>query len=304
MSASFAQRSKNIDQLIQKVSHFAEIEGEHESIISGLSFHSRISPTESTHCIYSLGLGLVLQGQKDIIIGDKVYQCKQGHSMLTTIDLPVTSHVVEASFKKPFLALLLLLDLKMVNEVIADLPVKDLPPYSDHTHESFTVESADIPLIDAVFRLVKLIDEPVMLPHLADLIKKEIVIRLLNSSQGVYLRQLVKSGSVNQKIHQIVSWLKNNFAEPIRIDDLAERAFMSPSTFRQHFREVTGMSPLQYQKQLRLQEARHLMLNQNLDAGRAASMVGYESASQFSREYSRLFGESPQRDIQRMKQNT
>lgn len=304
MSASFAQRSKNIDQLIQKVSHFAEVEGEHESIISGLSFHSRISPTESTHCIYSLGLGLVLQGQKEVIIGDKVYQCHEGHSMLTTIDLPVTSHVVEASLKKPFLALLLLLDFKMVNEVIADLPVKDLPTYSDDTHESFTVELADIPLMDAVFRLVKLIDEPVMIPHLADLIKKEIVIRLLNSSQGVYLRQLVKSGSVNQKIHQIVSWLKNNFAQPIRMDDLAEKAFMSPSTFRQHFREVTGMSPLQYQKQLRLQEARHLMLNQNLDAGRAASLVGYESASQFSREYSRLFGESPQRDIQRMKQNT
>lgn len=304
MSASFAQRSKNIDQLIQKVSHFAEVEGEHESIISGLSFHSRISPTESTHCIYSLGLGLVLQGQKEVIIGDKVYQCHEGHSMLTTIDLPVTSHVVEASLKKPFLALLLLLDIKMVNEVVVDLPVKDLPLYSDHTHESLTVESADIPLMDAILRLVKLIDEPVMIPHLADLIKKEIIIRLLNSSQGVYLRQLVKSGSVNQKIHQIVSWLKNNFAQPIRMDDLAERAFMSPSTFRQHFREVTGMSPLQYQKQLRLQEARHLMLNQNLDAGRAASLVGYESASQFSREYSRLFGESPQRDIQRMKQNT
>ena len=143
-----------------------------------------------------------------------------------------------------------------------------------------------------------------MISHLADLIKKEIIIRLLNSSQGVYLRQLVKSGSVNQKIHQIVSWLKNNFAQPIRMDDLAEKAFMSPSTFRQHFREVTGMSPLQYQKQLRLQEARHLMLNQNLDAGRAASLVGYESASQFSREYSRLFGDSPQRNIQRMKQNT
>jgi len=304
MSASFAQRSKNTDQLIQKVSDFAEVEGEHESIISGLSFHSRISPTESTHCIYSLGLGLVLQGQKEVIIGDKVYQCHEGHSILTTIDLPVTSHVVEASLKKPFLALLLLLDLKMVNEVIADLSVKELPTYSDDTHESFTVELADIPLMDAVFRLVKLIDEPIMIPHLADLIKKEIVIRLLNSSQGVYLRQLVKSGSVNQKIHQIVSWLKNNFAQPIRMDDLAEKAFMSPSTFRQHFREVTGMSPLQYQKQLRLQEARHLMLNQNLDAGRAASLVGYESASQFSREYSRLFGESPQRDIQRMKQNT
>jgi len=304
MPVASAERSKNIDQLIQKVSRLAEIEGDHQSVISGLSFHSRMSPTESAHCIYSLGLGIVLQGQKEVIIGDNVYQCHDGHSMLTTIDLPITSHVTEASLEKPFLSLLLLLDLKMVNEIIADLPLKDLPMYSDDTHESFTVGLADMPLMDAVFRLVKLIEEPAMIPHLADLFKKEIVIRLLNSSQGVYLRQLVKSGSVNQKIHQIVSWLKNNFAQPIRMDDLAVRAFMSPSTFRQHFREVTGMSPLQYQKQLRLQEARHLMLNQNLDAGRAATLVGYESASQFSREYSRLFGESPQRDIQRMKQNT
>ncbi|MCG9481184.1 AraC family transcriptional regulator [Acinetobacter pittii] len=304
MPVASAERSKNIDQLIQKVSRLAEIEGDHQSVISGLSFHSRMSPTESEHCIYSLGLGIVLQGQKEVIIGDNVYQCHDGHSMLTTIDLPITSHVTEASLEKPFLSLLLLLDLKMVNEIIADLPLKDLPMYSDDTHESFTVGLADMPLMDAVFRLVKLIEEPAMIPHLADLFKKEIIIRLLNSSQGVYLRQLVKSGSVNQKIHQIVSWLKNNFAQPIRMDDLAVRAFMSPSTFRQHFREVTGMSPLQYQKQLRLQEARHLMLNQNLDAGRAATLVGYESASQFSREYSRLFGESPQRDIQRMKQNT
>ncbi|EHU1702783.1 AraC family transcriptional regulator [Acinetobacter baumannii] len=304
MPVAFAERSKNIDQLIQKVSHLAEIEGDHQSVISGLSFHNRISPTESANCIYSLGLGIVLQGQKEVIIGDNVYQCHDGHSMLTTIDLPVISHVTEASLKKPFLSLLLLLDLNMVNEIIADLPLKDLPMYSDDTHESFTVGLADIPLMDAVFRLVKLIEEPAMIPHLADLLKKEIIIRLLNSSQGVYLRQLVKSGSVNQKIHQIVSWLKNNFAQPIRMDELAVRAFMSPSTFRQHFREVTGMSPLQYQKQLRLQEARHLMLNYNFDAGRAAISVGYESASQFSREYSRLFGDSPQRDIQRMKQNT
>lgn len=304
MPISFADQSKNIDQLIQKVSCLAEIEGDHQSIIPELSFHSRMNPTESTHCIYSLGLGIVLQGQKEVVIGDKIYQCHEGHSMLTTIDLPVTSHVVQASSQKPFLAILLQLDIQVVNEVIANMPVKELPTLSDDIHESFTVELIDIPLIDAVFRLVKMLDEPIMISHLADLIKKEIIIRLLNGHQGVYLRQLVKSGSVNQKIHQVVNWLKNNYTQPIRMDDLAEKAFMSPSTFRQHFREVTGMSPLQYQKQLRLQQARHLMLNQNIDAGRAATLVGYESASQFSREYSRLFGESPQRDIQRMKQNT
>jgi len=299
-----AERSKNTEELIQIVSHFAEIEGDHVSNISELSFHSRMSPTESTHCVYNLGVGIILQGQKEIVIGNKVYKCFEGQSMLTTIDLPATSHVVQASSHKPFLAVLLLLNLQMVNEVVANTPVEEVSISSEDIHDSFSVDWVGASLTDAVLRLVKLLDEPAMIPHLADLIKKEIIVRLLNSSQGGYLRQLVKAGSVNQKIHQVVNWLKNNYTQPIRIDDLAERAFMSPSTFRQHFREITGMSPLQYQKQLRLQEARHLMLNQNLDAGRAASLVGYESPSQFSREYSRLFGESPQRDVQRLKQSS
>ncbi|MDH2549369.1 AraC family transcriptional regulator [Acinetobacter baumannii] len=298
------KKNKNIEQLIQLVSHFAETEGDYVSSISGLSFHSRMSPTESTHCIYNLGVGLILQGQKEIVVGEKVYQCFEGQSMLTTIDLPATSHVVQASVNKPFLAVLLLLDLQMVNEVVANMPIEEEPSSSEEIHDSFSVDSLDDALTDAVLRLIKVLEEPTMIPHLVPLIQKEIIVRILNSSQGVYLRQLVKTGSVNQKIHQVVNWLKNNYTQPIRMDDLAERAFMSPSTFRQHFREITGMSPLQYQKQLRLQEARHLMLNKNLDAGRAASLVGYESASQFSREYSRLFGESPQRDVQRLKQSS
>ncbi|OEC86244.1 AraC family transcriptional regulator [Acinetobacter sp. YK3] len=283
------ERNKNLVQLVQAVSHFAETEGDHVSNISGLSFHNRMSPTESTHCIYNLGVGLILQGQKEIVIGEKVYQCFEGQSMLTTIDLPATSHVVQASSNKPFLAVLLLLDLQMVNEVVANMPIEDEPLSSAEIHDSFSVDWTDDPLTDAVLRLVKVLEEPAMIPHLAHLIQKEIIVRILNSSQGIYLR--------------LVNWLKNNYTQPIRMDDLAERAFMSPSTFRQHFREITGMSPLQYQKQLRLQEARHLMLNKNLDAGRAANLVGYESASQFSREYSRLFGESPQRDVQRLKQS-
>lgn len=298
------KKNKNIEQLIQLVSHFAETEGDYVSSISGLTFHSRMSPTESTHCIYNLGVGLILQGQKEIVVGEKVYQCFEGQSMLTTIDLPATSHVVQASSNKPFLAVLILLDLQMVNEVVANMSLEEGPSSSEEIHDSFSVDWVDDALTDAVLRLVKVLEEPAMIHHLAPLIQKEIIVRILNSPQGVYLRQLVKIGSVNQKIHQVVNWLKNNYTQPIRMDDLAERAFMSPSTFRQHFREITGMSPLQYQKQLRLQEARHLMLNKNLDAGRAASLVGYESASQFSREYSRLFGESPQRDVQRLKQSS
>ena len=299
--ATSVERHVNMDQLTQAVSHFAEQSGDHISVIPQLSFHSRMHPTDSTHCLYNLGIGIILQGQKQVVIGDQVYQCVEGQSMLTTIDLPVTSHIVQASPQKPFLAVLLLLDLQMVNQVVAEMPTQNSTVAED-IHHSFTVEAVDTPLIDAFLRLIKVLDEPLMLPHLAPLIQKEIIVRVLNGPHGTYLRQLVRSGSANQKIHQVVNWLKHNYVQPMRMDDLANQAFMSPSTFRQHFRAVTGMSPLQYQKQLRLQEARHLMFNQNVDAGRAAGLVGYESASQFSREYSRLFGESPQRDIQRMRQ--
>ncbi|WDZ50063.1 AraC family transcriptional regulator [Acinetobacter vivianii] len=290
------------EQLINAIARFTEVQGDHVSDIPQLSFHSRRHPTDSAHCIYNLGIGIILQGQKQVVIGDQVYQCSEGQSMLTTIDLPVTSHIVQASRQKPFLAVLLLLDLQMVNQVIADMP-QELWMESDQNHPSFSVETVDAALVDAFLRLVKVLDEPVMIPHLVPLIQKEIIVRVLNGPHGIYLRQLVKSGSAHHKIHQVVSWLKHNYVQPMRMDDLADKAFMSPSTFRQHFRAVTGMSPLQYQKQLRLQEARHLMFNQNVDAGRAAGLVGYESASQFSREYSRLFGESPQRDIQRMRQS-
>ncbi|ENW78308.1 hypothetical protein F909_03995 [Acinetobacter sp. ANC 3929] len=299
--ATSVERNVNMEQLIDAVSCFTEHSDDHISVIPQLSFHRRMRPTDSTHCIYHLGIGIILQGQKQVVIGEQVYQCSEGQSMLTTIDLPVTSHIVQASPQKPFLAVLLLLDLQMVNQVIADMP-QELWMESDHNHPSFSVESADAPLVDAFLRLVKVLDESIMIPHLVPLIQKEIIVRILNGPHGIYLRQLVKSGSAHHKIHQVVSWLKHNYVQPMRMDDLADKAFMSPSTFRQHFRAVTGMSPLQYQKQLRLQEARHLMFNQNIDAGRAAGLVGYESASQFSREYSRLFGESPQRDIQRMRQ--
>jgi AraC-like DNA-binding protein len=153
----------------------------------------------------------------------------------------------------------------------------------------------------ALVRLVNLLDEPTLVPRLAPLIQQEITIRLLTGPHGPHLRHLVIAGSPGQQIAKAVAWLKQNFAQPLHGDDLANRAHMSPSTFRQHFRALTGVSPLQYQKQLRLQEARQLMLNENLDAGGAAVSVGYESASQFSREYSRLFGAPPQRDITRMR---
>jgi transcriptional regulator GlxA family with amidase domain len=179
----------------------------------------------------------------------------------------------------------------------------ELPPSRrDTARQSLTVETLDPALLDAALRLVKLLDEPDLALRLAPLVQQEIAIRLLRGPHGPHLRRLGTIGSPSQQIAKAVTWLKRNFVEPLRVDDLADRAHMSPSTLRQHFRAITGLSPLQFQKQLRLQEARQLMLSQSLDAGSAAARVGYQSASQFSREYGRLFGAPPQRDIRRMRQ--
>src|SRR6476659_1263612 len=166
---------------------------------------------------------------------------------------------------------------------------------------SIAFKALDAAVLDALIRLVTLLHEPALAPRLAPLIQQEIIIRLLTGPHGSQLRRLVTAGSPSQQIAKAVAWLKQNFVETLHGDDLADRAHMSPSSFRQHFRALTGVSPLQYQKQLRLQEARQLMLNENFDAGSAGGRVGYESPSQFSREYSRLFGAPPQRDVTRLR---
>ena len=156
-------------------------------------------------------------------------------------------------------------------------------------------------LLDALTRLVRLLDEPQLIALVAPLIQKEIIVRLLNGGHGPTLRHLVTTGSPGQQIAKVIAWLKQHYTQDICMDDLAEKAHMSSSTFRQHFRTVAGLSPLQYLKHLRLQDARHLMLSEDMDASSAALRVGYESASQFSREYTRLFGAPPLRDIKRVR---
>lgn len=280
--------------LSNTVSRMVITDGDHQTAIPTLSLHRR-SEASTTHCIYNLGLGIVLQGEKQVMVGDSVLTYTAGQTMLTTIDIPVVSHTRNTPDHKPFLGLMLLIDVQMINQLVNQMGQQKL---KELAQPSFSVQPIDYALIDAVSRLVSLLDEPALLPLLSPVLQQEIMVRLLTGVNGVYLRQLIKTGSVSQKIMKAVAWLKHNFVQAIRIDDLADQVFMSPSTFRQHFREITGMSPLQYQKQLRLQEARHLMLNQRLDVGHAAGLVGYESASQFSREYARLFGLAPQKDIQ------
>lgn len=282
--------------LAQTVEHLTRTDEDHQTAIPALSLHRRSAPS-ATHCIYNLGLGMVLQGEKQVIIGEHIFTYRAGQSMLTTIDLPVISHTRRTSSHQPFLGVMLLLDTAMIRTMVAQMGQLDM---KEETVPSFGVQTMDYALIESVNRLVNLLNEPVLLSQLSPIVQQEIMIRLLTGPNAVYLRQLIKAGSVSEKIEKAVAWLKYNFIQQIQMDDLAEQVYMSPSTFRQRFREITGMSPLQYQKQLRLQEARHLMLNQQVDVGHAAGLVGYESASQFSREYSRLFGSSPQKDIQNL----
>jgi AraC-like DNA-binding protein len=275
--------------LARAIRTFAQTNGDHTTAIPALTLHRRAAPTEPLHCIYHLGLGVVAQGGKQVILGSESLSYMPGQSMLTTIDLPVVSHVTHATSREPFLGMMLRLDARAILQLAAEM---DAPRRQrDAVYRTVSIETLGADLLDALLRLVNLLEQPDLVPHLAPLIQQEITVRLLTGPHGPHLRHIVTVGSPSQQ----------NFIEAFRVDDLADRAHMSPSTFRQHFRSVTGVSPLQYQKQLRLQEARQLMLNENHDAGSAAGQVGYESPSQFSREYSRLFGAPPQRDVSRMR---
>ena len=285
--------------LARAIRRFAQTDGDHNTAIPALTLHRRSAPTEPLHCIYNLGLGVVAQGDKQVLLGGEAIDYGPGQSMLTTIDLPVVSHVTRASVREPFLGMMLTLDVRSIVQIASEM---DVPRLAARRRLWFD-------LVQSTRRRLARCADPAghtagragLVPRLAPLIQQEITIRLLTGPHGSQLRRLVTAGSPSQQIAKAVAWLKQNFVEALHGDDLADRAHMSPSTFRQHFRALTGLSPLQYQKQLRLQEARQLMLNQNLDAGGAAGRVGYESASQFSREYSRLFGAPPQRDIKRMR---
>ncbi|WP_144107499.1 AraC family transcriptional regulator [Paraburkholderia sp. BCC1886] len=292
-------RGAPMDGLAQAIARFAQSDGDYATAIPGLSLHRRKGPTEPLHCIFRLGLGVVAQGHKQALVGKEVVNYGPGQSMLTSIDLPVISHVTRASAETPMLGLMLTLDSRDIVKTAAEMQLQAssrLPSFAP-----VTVETLDDALLGAMVRLIGLLDQPDLAPHLAPLLKQEILVRLLAGAHRVQLLHLAANGSLSQHIARAVTWLRQNYSAHFQVDELAGHAHMSPSTFRQHFRSITGTSPLQYQKQLRLQEARQLMLSLGIDAGSAAVQVGYESASQFSREYSRLFGAPPQQDVRRLR---
>jgi AraC-like DNA-binding protein len=289
-----------LDDLARAVERIAQNDGDYLTAIPELSLHRRSATTDPMHCIYGFGVGITVSGQKRVALGEEVFDYSAGQSLLTTADLPVVTHITHASAAQPFMGLMLRLDPRAIVQAAAEMALPQ--PGKDFSYRAMSLGDLDATLLGAVTRLIELLHEPRLLPQLAPLLQQEILVRLLAGRHGPQLQRLVAVGSPSQQVVQSMAWLKMNFTQPVLADDLAASVHMSPSTFRQHFRAVAGMSPMQYLKQLRLQEARQLMLNQGIDAGTAGVRVGYESASQFSREYARLFGAPPSRDIRRMRE--
>ncbi|HWW06268.1 AraC family transcriptional regulator [Collimonas sp.] len=291
----------NENDLAQLVAGIAQTDGDYITQIPALTIYRRSAVTDPMQCIYGLGLGITVQGGKRVTLGDEIFDYGPGQSLVTSVDLPVASYVTRATAAEPYLGVRLELEGRAIAQVAAEMDFS--APLKIAATRAMSVVRLDQGLLDALTRLIRLLDEPHLIPLIVPLIQQEIIIRLLNGEHGPTLRHLVTVGSPSQQIAKVIAWLKQHFTDNVPIDDLATKAHMSPSTFRQHFRAVAGMSPLQYLKHLRLQDARQLMLNQDLDASSAALRVGYESPSQFSREYTRLFGAPPLRDIKRLRES-
>jgi len=272
---------------------------EYKTPIPGLFFYRHDNPTEPCFGLYDPCICLVAQGAKTVQTENKSFIYDPNNYLITSVHLPTIFQVISASPEKPYLGLVLKLDMKELSQLMID---SNLPsPRADRTEYGIATSEVTLALLSPFQKLISLLDEPESISILAPLIHKEILYRLLTGEQGARLRKIASTGSRSHQVARAVDWLKGNFSEQLRVDDLAEMANMSASSFHSHFRSMTSLSPLQYQKHLRLQEARRLMLAENLDATSAAFRVGYESSSQFSREYSRLFGAPPLRDVNQLR---
>lgn len=246
--------------------------------------------------VYEPSVAVILQGRKRVSVGADTLVYDAQHFLITSLDLPAVATLLEASPERPFLALALRLDLREVAGLMLSGALPPGPPDRAGGRAMATGRLTPL-LLEAFGRLLALLDRPEDIPVLAPLVQREIFYRLLVGELGPQLRRIAVAGSQGHQVGRAIALLRERFAEPLRVDELARAVRMSPSTFHLHFKALTAMSPLQYQKQLRLAEARRLMLTEHLDAAAAAYRVGYESPSQFSREYSRRFGGPPARDI-------
>ncbi|MBE4101155.1 AraC family transcriptional regulator [Vibrio parahaemolyticus] len=298
---SLPSRAFATQKLAKLIDRWTGNANQYDTPISGLRFSRWTTPTPPTSYTHNPSICLIAQGRKRVLLGEESFIYDANHFLISSVDLPIIANIIEASEEQPYLGLIVELDLTEISQLIIDSELAFTQ--SKEAQKGIAVGELSESLLGAFVRLAELLDEGQNIKILAPIIKREIFYRLLMSEQGTRLHQIVTAGSHSHQIAKAIDWLKNNFVKPLSVGDLASYTGMSKSSFYTHFRSMTSMTPLQFQKKLRLSEARRLMLTENLDAMAATFKVGYESPSQFSREYSRLFGAPPSKDIKLLREN-
>jgi AraC-like DNA-binding protein len=296
--------SENIDkqhELGKLIERFTGQDGVHPNSIPSLFFIRESIITEPISRVNEPSFCIIVQGEKEVWLGEECFRYGPGNYIVASVDLPVTGQVIRASSESPYLALKLEFTPSEILEVINDSEIQS--GQKKNAKRAMFISEVEPSLLDAVIRLACLLDNPKHIPILAPLFKKEILYWVLQGPNGEALEQMALEGSNALRIRNVIEHIIRNYEKTFRIEDLAEIANMSTASFHRHFKEVTAMSPIQFQKQLRLQEARRLLLAESSDVADVAFRVGYESQSQFSREYSRMFGFSPRADINRLREN-
>jgi AraC-like DNA-binding protein len=287
------------DELVERVARAVGEDGAVEAP-GGLRLLRRSSPTPKDHGVSSPAFCVIAQGSKEVLLGDDCYRYDADHYLITAAALPAATRVTEASEERPYLGVVLGLDPALVGSVMVE--AGHPAPRGLSAVRAFDVSPLDAGLLDAVVRLVGLLDAPAEEARfLRPLVTREIVFRLLRGEQGGRLRQIAVLGGHAHRIARAIERLREDFDRPLRVEDVARESGMSVSGFHHHFKAVTAMSPLQFQKRMRLQEARRLMIGEDLDASSAGYRVGYGDASHFTRDYKRLFGAPPVRDVERLR---
>lgn len=265
------------------------------TLLPRVALHVGRTTTKPVPSVYEPSLCMVLQGAKQVLIGDRILRYDPASYFIATIEIPASGCVIEATRARPYVAMSMKLDRAVLSDLILDMATA-----SEGQTSGFAVSAVTLDLLEALSRFLSLLDAPEDVPVLAPMHEREVLYRLLQGPQGGALRQIARADSRLSHVRRAIAWIRSHFGETLRVEYLAELAGMSPASFHRHFKAATAMSPLQYQKMLRLQEARRLIIT-SADAARAGHMVGYESASQFSREYARMFGAPPGRDGERLR---
>jgi AraC-like DNA-binding protein len=294
-----AQASR--EELVERLTRAIREDGTTEPL-PGLRLRRASVPTGLGHGVSFPSLCVIAQGSKELLLGERCYRYNPAQYLISTAALPIASRVVEASPERPYLGIVLKLDSTLVGSVLVEAGHR--APRNATAVTAIDVSPLDTTLLDTVVRLVRLLQSPAEARFLAPLVMREIVYRLMLGAQGGRLHQIAILGGATHRIAEAVERLRNDFDQPLRIEDLAQELGMSVSGFHHHFKALTALSPLQFQKHLRLQEARRLMLGEGLDAANAGYRVGYDDAAYFNREYKKLFGEPPMRDVERLRKGT